>query len=74
MNKRYELYLEGRPSPSQDYPDNHNWAYEFSTPAENFQLHIEVPDPDPDKGIKGLTKVGVAKVFKEGDTLLCTLQ
>ena len=27
-----------------------------------------------DKGIKGLTKLGVAKVFKEGDTLLCTLQ
>ena len=54
MNKRYELYLEGRPSPSQDYPDNYNWAYEFSTPAENYQLHIEVPDPDPDKGIKGL--------------------
>lgn len=27
-----------------------------------------------DKGIKGLTKLGVAKVYKEGDTLLCTLQ
>jgi lysyl-tRNA synthetase class 2 len=27
-----------------------------------------------DKGIKGLTKLGVAKVFKEGDTLLCSLQ
>ena len=54
MNKRYELYLEGRPSPSEDYPDNYDWAYEFSTPAENFQLHIDVPDPDPEKGIKGL--------------------
>jgi hypothetical protein len=54
MNKRYELYLEGRPSPSQDYPDNHNWGYEFSTPAEDFQLHIEVPDPDYEKGITGL--------------------
>ncbi|NNE01590.1 MAG: lysine--tRNA ligase [Eudoraea sp.] len=27
-----------------------------------------------DKGIKGLTKLGVAKVFKEEDTLLCALQ
>jgi lysyl-tRNA synthetase class 2 len=27
-----------------------------------------------DKGIKGLTKLGVAKVYKEEDTLLCTLQ
>lgn len=54
MNKKYELYLEGRPSPSQDYPDGHNWAYEFSTSEENFQLHIEVPDPNPDTGSKGL--------------------
>jgi hypothetical protein len=54
MNKRYELYLEGRPSPSQDYPDGHNWGYEFSTPAENFQLHIDVPGPDPENGITGL--------------------
>ncbi len=54
MNKEYELYLEGRPSPSQDYPDDYNWGYEFSTPAEDFQLHIEVPDPDPEKGIMGL--------------------
>ncbi len=54
MNKRYELYLEGRPSPSQPYPDDYVWAYEFSTPNENFQLHVEVPDPDPEKGITGL--------------------
>lgn len=54
MNKRYELYLEGRPSPSQEYPDNHNWGYEFATPAENFQLHIDVPGPEPEKGITGL--------------------
>ena len=54
MNKKYELYLEGRPSPSQDYPDGHNWAYEFSTSEEKFQLHIEVPDPNPDTGSRGL--------------------
>jgi len=54
MNKRYELYLEGRPSPSQPYPDDYVWAYEFSTPNENFQLHVEVPDPEPEKGILGL--------------------
>ena len=54
MNKRYELYLEGRPSPSQPYPDNYVWAYEFSTPNDNFQLHVEVPNPEPEKGITGL--------------------
>ena len=54
MNKRYELYLEGRPSPTQPYPDDYVWAYEFSTPNENFQLHVEVPDPDPKKGKTGL--------------------
>ncbi len=54
MNKRYELYLEGRPSPSQPYPEDYVWAYEFSTPNENYQLHVEVPDPEPEKGITGL--------------------
>jgi len=54
MNKRYELYLEGRPSPTQPYPDDYVWAYEFSTPKENFELHVEVPDPDPKKGKTGL--------------------
>ena len=54
MNKRYELYLEGRPSPSEPYPEDYVWAYEFSTPNENYQLHVEVPDPDPEKGITGL--------------------
>lgn len=52
MNKEYELYLEGRPSRTQDYPDNYNWGYEFSTSEENFQLHIDVPDPK--EGSKGL--------------------
>ncbi len=54
MNKRYELYLEGRPSPTLPYPDDYVWAYEFSTPNENFQLHVDVPDPEPEKGITGL--------------------
>jgi len=54
MNKRYELYLEGRPSPSEPYPDDYVWAYEFSTPNDNFQLHVEVPNPEPEKGITGL--------------------
>jgi len=54
MNKRYELYLEGRPSPSEPYPEDYVWAYEFSTPNENFQLHVDVPDPEPEKGITGL--------------------
>ncbi len=54
MNKRYELYLEGRPSPSEPYPPDYVWAYEFSTPNENFQLHVEVPDPDPKKKDHGL--------------------
>jgi len=54
MNKRYELYLEGRPSPSAPYPEDYVWAYEFSTQNEDFQLHVEVPDPNPEKGITGL--------------------
>jgi hypothetical protein len=54
MNKRYEVYLEGRPSPTGSYPPNYLWAYEFSTPNDNYQLHVDVPDPDIEKGIKGL--------------------
>ncbi len=54
MNKRYELYLEGRPTPADPYPTRYDWGYEFSTPAEDFQLHIDVPNPDPEKGITGL--------------------
>ncbi len=54
MNKKYEVYLEGRPSPSTAYPDDYVWAYEFATPNEDFSLHVKVPDPEPEKGIPGL--------------------
>jgi hypothetical protein len=54
MNKRYSVELRGRPSESSPYPTDFNYAYEVATSVEDFQLFVEVPDPDPLQRYVGL--------------------
>ena len=54
MNTRYSTILKGKPSVGAQYPQGYDVGYEFNTSEPKFLLYIEVPDPIPDEGIKGL--------------------
>ena len=54
VNKRYRVYLEGKPYVGAEYPDEAKIAYEFNTSSPYFLLNIEVPDPDPSSKYSGL--------------------
>jgi len=54
VNTRYSKFLEGKPSVGAAYPTGNRIAYEFNTTESDFLLYIEVPNPVPVDGIKGL--------------------
>jgi hypothetical protein len=54
MNRRYSLELVGKYNTNDEYTPKAYHAYEFDTSAENFELFISVPDPDPSKNYIGL--------------------
>ena len=54
MNQVYEVTLYGKPEENANYHENFNYGYEFDTPAENFELFVKVPDPNPTSGYRGL--------------------
>ena len=54
MNTRYNVTLYGKPRVGEPYPFWFNYAYEFDTPNEDYQLVVKVPDPDLYTGYSGL--------------------
>ncbi len=54
MNERYSTTLTGKPNVGAAYPPGYKVGYEFNTSEPEFLLYIEVPDPEPAKGITGL--------------------
>jgi len=54
MNTRYSTVLKGKPSVGAEYPSGYKVGYEFNTTEPEFLLYIDVPDPEPSKGITGL--------------------
>ncbi len=54
MNTKYNVTLYGKPRVGESYPFWFNYAYEFDTPNDDYQLVVKVPDPDAEKGYSGL--------------------
>ena len=54
MNTRYNVTLYGKPRVGAQYPFWFNYAYEFDTPNDDYQLVVKVPDPDEKTGYPGL--------------------
>jgi hypothetical protein len=54
MNTRYSTTLTGKPNVGAVYPPGYKVGYEFNTSEPEFLLYIQVPDPEPVKGITGL--------------------
>jgi len=54
MNTRYNVTLYGKPRVGEPYPFWFNYAYEFDTPNDDYQLVVKVPDPDSYTGYSGL--------------------
>jgi hypothetical protein len=54
MNKLYTKELFGKPHVGAEYPDGYKIGYEFNTSSPQFLLNIDVPDPIPAEGVKGL--------------------
>ena len=54
MNTKYEVTLYGKPRVGGLYPFDFNYAYEFDTPNDDYQLVVKVPDPDAKTGYPGL--------------------
>lgn len=54
VNTRYSKELYGKPHVGAEYPSGYKIAYEFNTTSPEFLLNIDVPDPEPAKGITGL--------------------
>ena len=54
MNTKYNVTLFGKPRVGAPYPFWFNYAYEFDTPNEDYQLVVKVPDPDEKTGYSGL--------------------
>jgi hypothetical protein len=46
MNTKYNVTLYGKSRVGDSYPFNFNYAYEFDTPNDDYQLVVKVPDPD----------------------------
>jgi len=66
MNTRYSKELIGKPNIGAEYPEGYKIGYEFNTSESEFLLHIEVPDPVPVEGIRGLDMYE-ARVFPMGN-------
>ena len=54
MNTKYEVTLYGKSRVGDSYPFDFNYAYEFDTPNDDYQLVVKVPDPDGKTGYPGL--------------------
>ncbi|MBN2335786.1 hypothetical protein JXL21_09515, partial [Candidatus Bathyarchaeota archaeon] len=54
MNKEYSVTLYGKSRVGDPYPVGFNYAYEFDTPNEDFELVVKVPDPNLNQGYPGL--------------------
>ena len=54
MNTKYNVTLYGKSRVGDSYPFDFNYAYEFDTPNDDYQLVVKVPDPDEAKGYPGL--------------------
>jgi hypothetical protein len=54
INKLYTKKLYGKPHVGAEYPNGYKIGYEFNTSSPQFLLNIDVPDPVPTEGIKGL--------------------
>ncbi len=54
MNTRYNVTLYGKPRVGEPYPFWFNYAYEFDTPNDDYQLVVKVPNPDSETGYSGL--------------------
>lgn len=54
MNTKYEVTLYGKSRVGDSYPFDFNYAYEFDTPNDDYQLVIKVPDPEGETGYPGL--------------------
>ena len=54
MNTEYNVTLYGKPRVGEPYPFWFNYAYEFDTPNDDYQLVVKVPDPDLERGYAGL--------------------
>ncbi len=54
MNTRYNVTLYGKPRVGAQYPFWFNYAYEFDTPNDDYQLVVKVPDPDDKTRYSGL--------------------
>jgi hypothetical protein len=67
INTRYTKELFGKPNVGANYPSGNKIAYEFNTSSPEFILHIEVPDPYPAEGIRGLDMYE-ARVFPMGNS------
>ena len=54
MNTEYNVTLYGKSRVGDPYPFWFNYAYEFDTPNDDYQLVIKVPDPEGETGYSGL--------------------
>ena len=54
MNTKYNVTLYGKSRVGDSYPFDFNYAYEFDTPNDDYQLVVKVPDPDGHTGYPGL--------------------
>ena len=54
MNTEYNVTLYGKSRVGEPYPFWFNYAYEFDTPNNDYQLVVKVPDPDGKTGYLGL--------------------
>ncbi len=54
MNTKYNVTLYGKSRVGEPYPFWFNYAYEFDTPNDDYQLVVKVPDPDGETGYPGL--------------------
>lgn len=54
MNTKYNITLYGKSRVGDPYPFWFNYAYEFDTPNDDYQLVVKVPDPELDRGYPGL--------------------
>ncbi len=66
LNTRYRKELVGKPYVGAEYLEGYKVGYEFNTSKPDFLLHIDVPDPVPAEGIKGLDMYE-ARVFPMGN-------
>jgi len=66
MNTRYTKELLGKTRVGAEYIDNYKIGYEFNTSEKEFLLNIDVPNPVPTEGIRGLDMYE-ARIFPMGN-------